>query len=109
MGHIEELSSGAGASAIWRTRLPRGWSGANGGDELELSLVGHPLARRHENDAEVLLLGAGYDSCTSFHHEAEYRTAPPVLGAPLEDGERVWNVRRHLHLFRLGRDFEQAC
>ncbi|MER5560291.1 AAC(3) family N-acetyltransferase [Streptomyces sp. NPDC002506] len=36
-----------------------------------------PLARLEENGARVLLLGAGYDSCTSFHL-AEYRVPGPV-------------------------------
>jgi aminoglycoside 3-N-acetyltransferase len=54
---------------------------------------GSPLARLYDRDAQVLLLGADYGSCTSFHL-AEYRTgnAPGArLGAPvLEDGRRTW-------------------
>lgn len=64
------------------------------GHELENSLgEGSPLARLYERDAQVLLLGAGYGSCTSFHL-AEYRTgnaSAARLGAPvLEDGRRTW-------------------
>jgi aminoglycoside 3-N-acetyltransferase len=64
------------------------------GHTLERSLgEGSPLARLYERDAQVLLLGAGYDSCTSFHL-AEYRTgnAPGArLGAPvMEDDRRTW-------------------
>lgn len=64
------------------------------GHRLENSLGEEsPLARLYERDAQVLLLGAGYDSCTSFHL-AEYRTgnAPAArLGAPVtQDGRRTW-------------------
>lgn len=64
------------------------------GHGLENSLgEGSPLARLYELDAQVLLLGAGYDSCTSFHL-AEYRTgnAPAArLGAPvMANGRRTW-------------------
>ena len=64
------------------------------GHTLERSLgEGSPLARLYERDAQVLLLGVGYGSCTSFHL-AEYRTGNAVaarLGAPLmEDGRRTW-------------------
>lgn len=52
-----------------------------------------PLARLYERDSQVLLLGAGYGSCTSFHL-AEYRAgvAPKArLGAPvMKDGRREW-------------------
>ncbi len=86
--------------------------------ELENSLgEGSPLARLYDRDAHVLLLGAGYGSCTSFHL-AEYRTGgarPVELGAPvLRDGERVWatyaDIELRAELFdELGHDFEQAC
>lgn len=64
------------------------------GHTLERSLgEGSPLARLYELDAQVLLLGAGYGSCTSFHL-AEYRTGNAVaarLGAPvMENGRRTW-------------------
>ncbi len=84
---------------------------------LQFSLgEGSPLARLYELDAEVLLLGAGYGSNTSFHL-AEYRTgnAPPRRGgAPvLVDGERVWrwfdDIESHDERFEeLGTDFESA-
>jgi aminoglycoside 3-N-acetyltransferase len=64
------------------------------GHRLENSLGEEsPLARLYERDAQVLLLGAEYGSCTSFHL-AEYRTgnAPAArLGAPvMENGRRTW-------------------
>jgi aminoglycoside 3-N-acetyltransferase len=63
----------------------------------------------------VLLLGAGYDSCTSFHL-AEYRTGdaqPARLGAPIiERGRRTWACFEDIDLRAdvfdgLGRDFER--
>jgi aminoglycoside 3-N-acetyltransferase len=84
--------------------------------ELEYSLgEGSPLARLYERDAQVLLLGAGYGSCTSFHL-AEYRTGNARvtrLGAPIMDsGRRVWawfeDTELHAEVFEeLGRDFER--
>ncbi len=56
--------------------------------------AGSPLARLEEAGAKVLLLGVGYDSCTSFHL-AEYRV--PGAAATVEhgaataaDGNRRW-------------------
>jgi aminoglycoside 3-N-acetyltransferase len=74
-----------------------------------------PLARLYERDAQVLLLGAGYGSCTSFHL-AEYRagTAKAArLGGPvMEGGHRVWawfdDIEMDEGVFEeLGRDFER--
>jgi aminoglycoside 3-N-acetyltransferase len=53
-----------------------------------------PLARVHERDGQVLLLGAGHDSNTSLHL-AEYRIDTPrrgASGAAIRDaqGRRVW-------------------
>jgi aminoglycoside 3-N-acetyltransferase len=87
------------------------------GHTLEQSLgEGSPLARLYDRDAQVLLLGAGYGSCTSFHL-AEYRTGnaqPERLGAPvLEKGRREWvwfediDVRDDVFA-ELGADFERA-
>ena len=76
-----------------------------------------PLARLYELDAQVLLLGAGYDSCTSFHL-AEYRTGAARaarLGAPvMEHGRRAWtwfdDIETDAAPFaELGGDFERAC
>ncbi|HEU5214905.1 MAG TPA: AAC(3) family N-acetyltransferase [Gaiellaceae bacterium] len=88
------------------------------GHRLERSLgEGSPLARLYEWDAQVLLLGAGYDSCTSFHL-AEYRTGnarPARLGAPiLQNGRRTWawfeDIELRADLFEeLGSDFEREC
>ncbi|MDH6227543.1 MULTISPECIES: aminoglycoside N(3)-acetyltransferase [Streptomyces] len=49
-----------------------------------------PLARLEELGARVLLLGAGYDSCTAFHL-AEYRVPAPVAeqGRP---GPHGWEL-----------------
>jgi aminoglycoside 3-N-acetyltransferase len=88
------------------------------GHRLEHSLgEASPLARLYERDAEVLLLGAGYESCTSFHL-AEYRTGnarAARLGAPvLRDGHRAWvwfeDIELRADVFEeLGREFEQEC
>ena len=88
------------------------------GHRLEHSLgEASPLARLYERDAEVLLLGAGYESCTSFHL-AEYRTGnarPARLGAPvLRDGHRAWvwfeDIELRADVFEeLGREFEEQC
>jgi aminoglycoside 3-N-acetyltransferase len=97
---------GSGAEAVTR------------GHRLERSLgEGSPLARLYERDAEVLLLGAGYDSCTSFHL-AEYRTGnarAARLGAPIvENGRRIWawfeDIELRSDLFEeLGGAFEREC
>ncbi len=54
---------------------------------------GSPLARLYDLDGHVLLLGAGYDSNTSFHL-AEYRLLhrkDVTLGAPIRfEGKREW-------------------
>ncbi len=86
------------------------------GHRLERSLgEGSPLARLYERDAQVLLLGAGYDSCTAFHL-AEYRTGNASvarLGAPImENGRRTWawfeDIDLRADVFEeLGGDFER--
>lgn len=53
-----------------------------------------PLARLEKADAKVLLLGAGYDSCTAFHL-AEYRvpnppTEPSSCAVRTPEGKREW-------------------
>ena len=88
------------------------------GHRLERSLgEGSPLARLYERDAQALLLGAGYDSCTSFHL-SEYRTGnarAARLGAPImENGHRTWawfeDIELRADLFEeLGNDFEREC
>jgi aminoglycoside 3-N-acetyltransferase len=90
--------------------------GVTNGHLLENSLgETSPLARLYERDAHVLLLGAGYGSCTSFHL-AEYRTgnAPAArLGAPImQNGRRVWvwfdDIDMDAGVFDgLGSDFER--
>lgn len=69
-----------------------------------------PLARLEELGARVLLLGAGYGSCTAFHL-AEYRVPSPVTqvrGRPGPDGwEQVTDVLLDSDDFdRLGEAFE---
>jgi aminoglycoside 3-N-acetyltransferase len=64
------------------------------GHELESGLgEASPLARVHDLDGDVLLLGAGHGSNTSLHL-AEYRIPDPNRGesgaAVLRDGHRAW-------------------
>ncbi|MFI6036822.1 aminoglycoside N(3)-acetyltransferase [Streptomyces sp. NPDC051315] len=70
-----------------------------------------PLARLEKLGARVLLLGAGYDSCTSFHL-AEYRIPAPLVavGRPGPDGR--WEVVTEVSIDsdrfdELGHDFER--
>ncbi|MCX4991741.1 MULTISPECIES: aminoglycoside N(3)-acetyltransferase [unclassified Streptomyces] len=69
-----------------------------------------PLARLEAGGARVLLLGAGYSTCTSFHL-AEYRVPSPVVevGRPSPTGwEKVREVSITSELFEeLGTDFER--
>ncbi|MEU4171499.1 AAC(3) family N-acetyltransferase [Streptomyces sp. NPDC026665] len=69
-----------------------------------------PLARLEAGGARVLLLGAGYASCTSFHL-AEYRIPSPVVevGRPSPTGwETVREVSITSDMFEeLGADFER--
>jgi aminoglycoside 3-N-acetyltransferase len=60
-----------------------------------------PLARVYDLDGHVLMLGTGYDTCTSLHL-AEYR-APGgrqyTDGAPvMKDGRRIWQTYEDLDL-----------
>ncbi|MEV5172800.1 AAC(3) family N-acetyltransferase [Streptomyces flaveolus] len=70
-----------------------------------------PLARLEKLGARVLLLGAGYDSCTAFHL-AEYRIPAPrvEVGRPAPGGgwETVTEVSITSDRFdELGHDFER--
>lgn len=70
-----------------------------------------PLARLEKTGARVLLLGAGYDACTSFHL-AEYRIPTPLVqvGRPAPGGgwETVTEVSITSDRFdELGHDFER--
>jgi aminoglycoside 3-N-acetyltransferase len=70
-----------------------------------------PLARLEERGARVLLLGAGYEACTSFHL-AEYRIPAPrvAVGRPAPGGgwETVTEVSITSDRFdELGHDFER--
>jgi aminoglycoside 3-N-acetyltransferase len=85
------------------------------GHQLDYGLgEGSPLARMYELDGHVLLLGAGYDSNTTFHL-AEYRAPGQTLerqGAPImENGQRVWKTYDDIELDAdifpaIGADFE---
>ncbi|MFI5967456.1 aminoglycoside N(3)-acetyltransferase [Streptomyces asoensis] len=70
-----------------------------------------PLARLEKAGARVLLLGTGYDTCTSFHL-AEYRIPAPLVevGRPGPDG--TWEVMTEVSIDsdrfdELGHDFER--
>jgi aminoglycoside 3-N-acetyltransferase len=77
---------------------------------------GSPLARVYDLDGYVLLLGVGYDNCTSLH-VAEYR-APGAIevqqGAPIfEHGQRVWKTYKDIAMDSeifptIGQAFEQT-
>jgi aminoglycoside 3-N-acetyltransferase len=82
---------------------------------LEFSLgETSPLARVYDLNGKVLLLGVGYENCTSLHL-AQYRTPgvpEEMQGSPyLENGQRVWKVYRDIdldtdHFADIGLDFE---
>ncbi len=90
---------GAGAAAILADHAPDCRLGERS-----------PLARLEKAGARVLLLGAGYDTCTSFHL-AEYRIPSPrvEVGRPGPDGwEVVTEVSIDSDRFdELGYDFER--
>ena len=55
--------------------------------------MGSPLGKMYAMNAKVLLLGVGYDSCTSFHLAETLLEGMPVkrMGtAMLEKGQRTW-------------------
>ena len=73
-----------------------------------------PLARLYDLDGWVLLIGVGYDRCTTLHL-AEYRAMNPVdvvEGAPIfENGQRVWknyaDIEENSDIFpEIGADLE---
>ncbi|WP_220195073.1 AAC(3) family N-acetyltransferase [Ktedonospora formicarum] len=74
-----------------------------------------PLARIYDLDGYILLLGVGYDRCTSLHL-AEYRapgSTEITQSAPIfEHGQRVWKQLKDIDLDSdifpiLGTEFEQ--
>ncbi|QIB46467.1 aminoglycoside N(3)-acetyltransferase [Streptomyces aureoverticillatus] len=73
-----------------------------------------PLARLERAGARVLLLGAGFDSCTAFHL-AEYRLPAPLVEnsfAVMTDEGRRWTTVREPSLTddrfeELGADYER--
>ncbi|BAY82992.1 aminoglycoside N3'-acetyltransferase [Calothrix parasitica NIES-267] len=75
-----------------------------------------PLARLYDLNGYVLLLGTGYDTCTTFHL-AEYRQDNPKktnYAAPiLESGERIWKTYSDIEFNNdcfviMGSDFEKT-
>ncbi|MEB3216824.1 MAG: AAC(3) family N-acetyltransferase [Nostocales cyanobacterium 94392] len=76
-----------------------------------------PLARLYDLNGYVLLLGVGYDTCTTFHL-AEYRIGNIKIinyAAPiLEAGTRVWKNYLDIDFdtddcfINMGKDFEKA-
>jgi aminoglycoside 3-N-acetyltransferase len=122
MGAIAEaVRTAPGAS---RSRHPQSSFAALGalakavtGDHAESCHLGEssPLGRLYDLDAQVLLLGVGYESCSAFHL-AEYRYAP---GPPIRtyrcvvmrDGMRRWHEYEDVDLDdrdfgEVGREFD---
>jgi aminoglycoside 3-N-acetyltransferase len=73
-----------------------------------------PLARLYDLDGWILLLGVGYDHCSSLHL-AEYRISrrtATIEAAPIfENGQRVWKTYADIALDsdrfpQIGADFE---
>jgi len=101
-GHPQVSFAAWGAEAA---AITRGHALADGLGE------GSPLARIHERDGHVLLIGASHDSNTSLHL-AEHRAHWPsktysTQGAPvLEGGGRVWKQFESLTIS--SDDFEAA-
>lgn len=75
-----------------------------------------PLGKMYETKAKVLLLGVGYDSCTSFHLAETLLDGMPVkrMGtAMLENDERVWKwfddyVYNSDDFDQIGKAFEES-
>ncbi|MFF1443961.1 aminoglycoside N(3)-acetyltransferase [Streptomyces sp. NPDC058295] len=70
-----------------------------------------PLARLEKAGARVLLLGAGYATCTSFHL-AEYRIPAPLVGVGRPGPGGTWEVVTEVSIDsdrfdELGHDFER--
>jgi aminoglycoside 3-N-acetyltransferase len=79
--------------------------------------INTPLGKMYELNAKVLLLGVGYDSCTSFHlaeiltNKMEKTKNGTVV---MEDGNRVWKwfedfeYDSDMDFQKLGEDFEKT-
>lgn len=76
-----------------------------------------PLGKMYDLNAKVLLLGVGYDSCTSFHLAESFIKEMPIkrIGTALLDkGERLWkwfdDYDYNTDDFDLiGQKFEEIC
>jgi len=70
--------------------------GITAGHRLDFSLGdGSPLAKLYELDAQVLLLGVGYDSCTCFHlaeYRIQYRNPYRGYAPTMREGQRQWTA-----------------
>lgn len=74
-----------------------------------------PLGRLYRRDAKILLIGVGYDNCTSLHMaEALYPDTPKIkVGASVRvRGKSCWRSWKEIELNsdrfpELGRDYEQ--
>ena len=123
MGRVAETFRGM--DGVLRSDHPK-YSFAATGKKKEQIIRGHaldyamgensPLARLYEEDAFILLMGVGYDSCTALHL-AEYRGEYPGKrlikeGAPLfVNGKREWveyeDISEEFDDFdQIGADFE---
>jgi aminoglycoside 3-N-acetyltransferase len=88
------------------------------GQTIDFSLgESSPLARVYDLDGQVLMLGTGYDTCTSLHL-AEYRVpggSRRKEGAPImKDGRRIWQTYEDLELNcdlfpEIGAEFERRA
>lgn len=76
-----------------------------------------PLARLYERDADVLMLGTGYDTCTALHlAEYRYTANPPKRDYSCvirRDGESCWHTYEDVVLddgdfLRLGAAFDDT-
>ena len=77
-----------------------------------------PIGKMYNLNAKVLLLGVGYDSCTSFHLAEALNDRMPrkrMGAAIIEDNKRVWkwfedfDYNSDEDFEKLGKAFEETC